>query len=64
MKAVSIPVTPDDVEALEYAIELIVDDLNNIDHRDFPNADELEWAINRKKENIEALKRLVCLATQ
>jgi hypothetical protein len=64
MKAVNIPVMPDDVEALEYAIELIVDDLDNIDHRDFPNAEELEWAINRKKEKLEALKRLVCFATK
>lgn len=64
MQANNIPVSPDDVEALEFAIELMVQDLDTTDHRDFPNTEELEWAINRKKEKIEALKRLVRLATQ
>lgn len=64
MQAVNIPVTSNDVEALEYAIALMVDDLDNIDHRVYLNAEELEWAINRKKGLLEALKRLVCFATK
>ncbi|OAI04892.1 hypothetical protein [Methylomonas methanica] len=64
MQTVNIPVTFDDVAALEFAIELIMDDIRNTDHRDFPNDEEFDWAINRKKAELERIKELVFLATR